>query len=198
MGDNLSMTGLTRKIIAVLYFGMVAQLWSCGNACNVLLPSKGIQIPPYVIEYYQKNELERLSQDKKAIPEMWNELSCGDTLKVDVKVERIEGSGIYYYRLMYKAVNSSGNAVTLNDKSIKLVDINSNTPIEQINCWNWQQHSPSCNSAVVNPGGEITKEIRYGFSVQQQHSPTLRIVVSGDDFMEGETTVDLYAKPKKR
>jgi hypothetical protein len=117
---------------------------------------------------------------------------------VKVKVERVEGSGIYYYRLQYKAINSSGKEVTLNDKNIKLVDSNSNVPIEQVNCWNWQRQSASCNSAVVNPGGEITKEIRYGFSVQQGYAPSLRIAVSGDDFMKDETIVDLYAKPKKR
>jgi hypothetical protein len=192
------MTGLTRKIIAVVYTGIAVHLWGCGNACNVLLPSKGIQIPPYVIEYYQKDELERLSQDEEAVPEMWNDLSWGDQFKVDVKVERIEGSGIYYYRLLYKAANSSEEAVTLNDKNIKLIDSNASSPIELVNCWNWQMHTPSCNSAVVNPGGEITKEIRYGFSVEQKYAPSLRVVVSGDDFMEGETTVDLYAKPKKR
>ena len=192
------MKGITRKFIAVIYAVIAVHLWGCGNACNVLLPSKGIQIPPYVIEYYQKDELERLSQDEYVVPEKWNKLSWEDQFTVDVKVERIEGSGIYYYRLLYKAVNSSEKGVTLYDKNIKLFDINSNAPIEQVNCWNWQQHSPSCNSAVVNPGGEITKEIRYGFSVQQGHSPSLRIAVSGDDFMEGETSVDLYAKPKKR
>lgn len=184
--------------MAVIYAFIGVHLWGCGNACNVLLPSKGIQIPPYVIEYYQKGELERLAQDKKAIPEMWNELSWGDQFKVDVKVERVEGSGIYFYRLQYRAVNSSAKAVTLNDKNIKLVDSKSNVPIEQVGCWNWQQHSPSCNSAVVNPGGEIAKEIRYGFSVEQGYAPSLRIAFSGDDFMEGETTVDLYAKPRKR
>ncbi len=192
------MSGITRKILAVIYAVIGVQVWGCGNACNVLLPSKGIQIPPYVIEYYQKNELERLAQDKKAIPEMWNELSWGDQFKVDLKVERVEGSGIYFYRLQYKAVNSSARAVTLNDKNIKLVDSKSNAPIEQVGCWNWQLHTPSCNSAVVNPGGEITKEIRYGFSVEQGYAPSLRIAFSGDDFMEGETTVDLYAKPRKR
>ncbi len=192
------MTGFTRKTIAVIYTVIAVHLWGCGNACNVLLPSKGIQIPPYGIEYYQKDELERLSQDEDAVPEMWNELSWGDQFTVEVKVERVEGSGIYYYRLLYKAVNSSEKAVTLNDKNIKLVDINSNAPIEQVGCWNWQLHSPSCNSVVLNPGGGITKEIRYGFSVEQGYSPSLRIAVSGDDFMEGETTLDLYAKPKKR
>jgi hypothetical protein len=192
------MTGFTRKTVAVLYTVIVVHLWGCGNACNVLLPSKGIQIPPYGIEYYQKGELERLSQDEDAVPEMWNKLSWGDQFTVDVKVERVEGSGIYYYRLLYKAVNSSGKAVTLNDKNIKLVDIDTNAPIEQVDCWNWQLHSPSCNSVVLNPGGAITKEIRYGFSVEQNYSPSLRIAVSGDDFMEGETTLDLYAKPKKR
>jgi hypothetical protein len=52
---------------------------------------------------------------------------------------------------------------------------------------------------VVNPGGGgITKEIRYGFSVEQGYAPSLRIAVSGDDFLKSETTIDLYAKPKKR
>ena len=192
------MAAIGRKIILVLCAITVMQLACCGNACNVLLPSKGIQIPPYVIEYYQKDELERLSKDKKVIPEMWNELAWGDQFKVEVKLERVEGSGIYYYSLQYKAVNSSKKAVNLNDKNIKLVDINSNTPIEQVDCWNWQLHSPSCNSAVVNPGSAIAKEIRYGFSVEQGYAPSLRIAVSGDDFMEDETAVDLYAKPRKR
>ena len=73
-----SMAGISRKTIIVLCSWIAVQLTGCGNSCNVLLPSKGIQIPPYVIEYYQKDELERLSNDKQATAEMWNAVSWGD------------------------------------------------------------------------------------------------------------------------
>ena len=66
--ENQALAGISRKIILVLGTVVALHFSGCGNACNVLLPSKGIQIPPYVIEYYQKEELERLSADKKAIP----------------------------------------------------------------------------------------------------------------------------------
>ena len=192
------MAGISRRIILVIGAVMIAHFSGCGNACNVLLPSKGIQIPPYIIEYYQKDELERLSADKKTIPEMWNEVSWGDQFTVDFKVERVEGSGIYFYRLFYKMVNSTEEKVTIYDKNIKLFDITSNTPIEQVSCWNWQRQSNRCNIAEINPGGEVTKEIRYGFSVEEVYAPRLRIAMSGKGSIDGESVIDLYAKPKKR
>ena len=195
---NPAIAGISRKIIIVLCTVFAVQFLGCGNACNVLLPSKGIQIPPYGIEYYQKDELERLSTDKKAIPEMWNEVSWGDQFEVDFKVERIEGSGIYFYRLLYKMVNSTEEKVTIYDKNIKLFDITSNASIEQVSCWNWQRQSNLCNVAEINPGGEVTKEIRYGFSVEEGFAPRLRITMSGKGSIEGESVIELYAKEKKR
>ena len=195
---NPAIAGISRKIIVALFAFLTVHFFGCGNACNVLLPSKGIQIPPYVIEYYQKDELERLSADKKAIPEMWHEVSWGDQFQVDFKVERIEGSGIYYYRLLYRMVNSTEEKVTIYDKNIKLFDVASNTSIEQVSCWNWQRQSNLCNVAEINPGGEVTKEIRYGFSVEEVHAPRLRISMSGKGSIDGESVIDLYAKPRKR
>ena len=195
---NPAIAGISRKIIVAVFAVFVVHFSGCGNACNVLLPSKGIQIPPYGIEYYQKDELERLSADKKATPEMWNEVSWGDQFQVDFKVERIEGSGIYFYRLLYKMVNSTEEKVTIYDKNIKLFDITSNAPIEQVSCWNWQRQSNLCNVAEINPGGEVTKEIRYGFSVEEGHAPRLRISMSGKGSIDGESIIELYAKPKKR
>jgi hypothetical protein len=189
---------MSRKIIVAVWAVFTVHFLGCGNACNVLLPSKGIQIPPYVIEYYQKDELERLSADKKATPEMWSEVSWGDQFEVDFKVERIEGSGIYFYRLLYKMVNSTEEKVTIYDKNIKLFDITSNSSIEQVSCWNWQRQSNLCNVAEINPGGEVTKEIRYGFSVEEGFAPRLRITMSGKGSIEGESVIELYAKEKKR
>ena len=99
---------------------------------------------------------------------------------------------------MYRAVNSTEEKVTLYDKNIKLLDSASNAPIEQVSCWNWQRQSNLCNVADINPGGEVTKEIRYGFSVEEGYAPRLRIAVSGKGFIDGESVIDLYAKPKKR
>ena len=195
---NPAIAGISRRIIVVLCTVFAVQFLGCGNACNVLLPSRGIQIPPYGVEYYQKEELERISNNKRAVPELWNEYSWGDQFKIHFKVERIEGSGVYFYRLLYRAVNSTEEKVTLYDKNIKMVDVSANNPIQQIHCWNWQRTSNPCNVIEVNPEGEVTKEIRYGFSVEEVHAPSIRIEMSSKRFPDGGSAIDLYAKPKKR
>ena len=162
------------------------------TACNIMLPSKKIKIPPYVINYYHFDNLEE-AQNEKLPSEQWHEHSWNDTFRMQFKLARVEESGIYMYRLLYRAVNAMDEKVTIPDPSIELLDSSTNLPIEQVKCWNWQRTSAPCNLVTLPPQGKTAKEIRYGYSTDENFAQGLSIRMKGLSFMRDETIIDFYA-----
>ena len=183
------------KIVAVMCIFLTMSFLTGCTACNVMLPSKSIKIKPYVIEYYRKDVLDKLAEDEDAVIDMWNKAGEDDKLQMEF---RVEGSGIYYYRLLYRVVNSMDEKIKLYDHNIKLLDAATMAPIQQVKCFNWQMATANCNILEVYPKGKATKEIRFGYSVEEGFAPELIINMSGCRFMDGEINVDVYAKPRER
>lgn len=165
-------------------------------ACNIMLPSKKIKIPPYVINYYHVAHSAE-APGKTPPDDQWYEHSWGDAFRMEFKIARVEVSGIYLYRLLYTAVNGTGEKVLLPDPSIELLDTATGLPIEQVKCWNWQRTSDPCNLAAVAPHGKTGKEIRYGYSTDENFAPGLSIRMKGLSFMRDETIIDFYARPDR-
>jgi hypothetical protein len=95
------------------------------------------------------------------------------------QIARVEESGIFFYQLLYRAVNKGDTGIAIYDQNIALTDSATMVPIEQVQCWNWQKVSVPCNRAEVAPGGEMVKEIRFGYSVDENYAPGLSMKLSG-------------------
>ena len=172
-------------------FAAVLLLNGC-TACNSMLPSKKIKIPPYVINYYHFENPEG-AQSEAPPSDQWYAYSWGDTFRMEFKIARVEVSGIYMYRLLYRAVNGTDEKVTLPDPSIELLDSATSLPIEQVKCWNWQRTSAPCNLVTLSPKGKTAKEIRYGYSTEENFAQGLSVRMKGLSFMRDETIIDFYA-----
>lgn len=163
--------------LAALVMGMLFCAVSC-SCWNVMQPSRSIKIPPYRIEYYHSDAEGKPSPGKKET-KGWYEQPVNDQLTMHYQIARVEESGIFFYQLLYRAVNNGDAGITIYDQNIALTDSANMVPIEQIQCWNWQKVSVPCNRAEVAPGGEMVKEIRFGYSVDERYAPGLNMRVSG-------------------
>ena len=66
-------------------FGVVLFLNGC-TACNIMLPSKKIKVPPYVINYYHfdsPEELQKAALDETLPSEQWHEHSWDDRFRME-------------------------------------------------------------------------------------------------------------------
>lgn len=166
------------------------------GCCNALKKSRNIRIPPYIIEYYHYDDPEKPTRGEKK-SKGWYEYTWENGFQVNFKVARVEESGVYFYRLLYRATNPLQERVTLFDQNIELMDIGSSATIEQLKCWNWQRVSYPCNVAAIDPGGEISKEIRFGFSTDERYAGGLRIYIRGLSFDKNVVPINFYAKKPK-
>lgn len=171
---------------------IVLLLFTTG-CCNALKHSRNIKIPPYVIEYYHYDDPEKPTRSEKK-SKGWYEHKWDNGFKIQFKIARVEESGVYFYRLLCRATNPLEEKVTLFDQNIELADVDTDLPIERIKCWNWQKVSAPCNIAEINPKGDITKEIRFDYSVDEKYANGLRIKMSGLSFEKGEVNINFYAK----
>ena len=177
---------------------IVVLLFFTTGCCNALKQSKGVKIPPYIIEYYHYDDPGKPTLDEEQ-SEGWYEHTWDNGFKMNFNLTRVEGSGFYFYRLLYRADNLTDQKVKLLDQNIDLVDTNSGVTIQRIQCWNWQRQNMSvpCNVVEVGPKRAIAKEIRYDYSTDENFASGLSINVSGLSFDNGEATIDFYAKPKR-
>jgi hypothetical protein len=157
-----------------------------------MLPSKSIEIPPYRIGYYHSDDLAKVTQQKEKT-DVWYTQAWDNGFQMHFKVTRVEESGIYFYRLRYHAVNPLQEQITLYDQNIELANMDSGVPIELIKCWNWQKVAYPCNVANVRSKGEIYKEIRYGYSIDEKYVPDIVLRLSGLSFDDGEIRVELHS-----
>jgi len=171
-------------------------LFFAAGCCNALIPSRNIKIPPYIIEYYHYDNPEKPTHDEKE-SEGWYGYTWFNGFRMSFKVTRVEESGVYFYRLMYRAANPLEERVVLFDQNIELMDISSNIVIEQIKCWNWQKVSYPCNVAEIGPGEENIKEIRYDYSTDERFARGLRVHISGLSFDKSIVSINFYAKKPK-
>jgi len=183
VGDAMSNTKYITIFIALIF---------TAGCCNALVPSKAIKIPPYIVEYYHYDDPENPTHEEES--EGWYGYTWVNEFQMNFKVARVEESGVYFYRLMYRATNPLEKEVTLFDQNIELMDIGSNVVIEQMKCWNWQKVSHPCNVAKIGPGDEGIKEIRFGYSIDERYAGSLRVRISGLSFEKGEVLINLYAK----
>jgi hypothetical protein len=179
-------------VTGMVAFVAVLFLNGC-TACNIMLPSKKIKVPPYVINYYHFENPEE-AQGEVLPSDQWYEHSWDDTFRMEFKLARVEISGMYIYRLLYTAVNGMDEKVMLPDPNIELLDSATSIPIEQVRCWDWQRTSTPCNLATLAPQGKTAKEIRYGYSTDENFAQGLSIRMKGLSFMRGETIIDFYAR----
>ena len=163
------------------------------TACNSMLPSKKIKIPPYVINYYHFENPEE-AQGEMLPSDQWYEHSWDDTFRMEFKIARVEVSGMYIYQLLYKAVNEMDEKVLLPDLNIELLESATGFPIEQVRCWDWQRTSVPCNFVTLAPQGKTAKEIRYGYSTDENFAQGLSIRMKGLSFITGETIIDFYPR----
>ena len=162
------------------------------TACNVMLPSRSMEIPIYRIGYYHSDDLARVTQQKET-PDVWYKQKWENGFQIHFKIARVEETGIYFYRLRFHAINPLEEQITLYDQNIELTDMDSGVPIEQIKCWNWQKIGSPCNVATVRPKGELYKEIRYGYSIDDKYAPGVQLHLSGLNFDDSEVRVDLHS-----
>ncbi len=168
------------------------------GCCNALKRSRGIEIPPYEIAYYHYDDPAKPTHDEKQ-SEGWYEYKWDDGFKMDFKISRVEGSGVYFYKLQYIADNLTKKKVKLLDQNIELIDIDTSITIERIQCWNWQRQNMSvpCNIAEISPKKAIKKEVRFDYSIDEKFASVLRIKISGLSFEKDEVLIDFYAgKPR--
>lgn len=184
-----------KKIRLTIIVGLLFFTTGC---CNALKHSKGIEIPPYIIDYYHYDDPDKPTLEEKQSDGCYEHI-WDNGFKMDFKIARVEGSGVYFYKLLYRADNPTEKQVKLLDRNVELIDIDTDFAIEQIRCWNWQRQNMTvpCNVAEINPKKAITKEIRFGYSIDENFASGLRIKLSGLSFENGETTIDFYAKPKQ-
>lgn len=167
------------------------------GCCNALKKSRNIKIPPYIIEYYHYDNPEKPTRDEKK-SKGWYGYTWDNGFQMHFKVARVEeSSGAYFYRLLYRATNPLEERVTLLDQNLELMDSASGNAIELLKCWNWQRVSYPCNAAAVDPGAEILKEIRFGYSVDEKYARGLKINIRGFSFQKGEVSISFYAKKPK-
>jgi len=163
------------------------------GCCNAFVPSKAIKIPPYRIEYYHYDDPEKPTHDEKK-SEGWYGYRWDNGFQMDFKIARVEESGVYFYRLLYRAINPMKEKVTLYDQNIELLDIGTNLSIERVKCWNWQKVSYPCNIAEVEPSEEIIKEIRFGYSIDEGYARSLGVRISGLNFGKDVVMINFFAK----
>jgi len=163
------------------------------GCCNTFVPSKAIKIPPYRIEYYHYDDPEKPTGNEEKCGG-WYGYKWENGFQINFKITRVEERGVYFYRLMYRAINPMQEKVTLYDRNIELLDMGNNLPIERVKCWNWQKVSYPCNVAEVESGGEIIKEIRYGYSIDEGYARSLRVCISGLSFEKDKIRINFYAK----
>ncbi len=159
------------------------------SCCNVLQPSRSIKIPPYRIEYYHSVDGAPPSQEQKA-EKGWYEQPVNDQLTMHYQIARVEESGIYFYQLLYRAVNAGDKPIAIYDQNILLTDSATQQPIEQVQCWNWQKVSAPCNRVEAIPRGEVVKEVRFGYSTEDRFAPGLSMQVKGLGAKDDVVTVD--------
>ena len=186
-GGKVKKNKLTNIFIALIF---------TAGCCNALVPSKAIKIPPYIVEYYHYDDPEKPTHDEEE-SEGWYGHKWDDGFQMRFKIARVEESGVYFYRLVYRASNPLEEEVTLFDQNIELMDISSNIVIEQVKCWNWQKVSYPCNIAKIGPGDEGVKEIRFGYSIDERYARSLRARISGLGFEKGKVMINFYAKKPK-
>jgi hypothetical protein len=162
----------TKLIIAVM------ALLLAPSCCNVLQPSRSIKIPPYRIEYYYSVDGAPPSQEQKD-EKGWYEQPVNDQLTMHYQIARVEESGIYFYQLLYRAVNAGDKPIAIYDQNISLTDSATQQPFEQVQCWNWQKVSVPCNRVEAIPRGEVVKEVRFGYSTEDRYAPGLIMRVKG-------------------
>jgi hypothetical protein len=112
-----------------------------------------------------------------------------DQLTMHYQVARVEESGIYFYQLLYRAVNAGDRPIAIYDQNISLTDSSTQQPIEQVQCWNWQKVSAPCNRVEAIPRGEVVKEVRFGYSTEDRHAPGLIMQVKGLSAKDDVSTV---------
>lgn len=175
--DTLQSRSVMGLKLVILLMGALFCAASC-SCWNVMQPSRSIKIPPYRIEYYHSDTEGKLSPRKKEA-KGWYEQAVSDQLTMHYQITRVEESGIYFYQLLYRAVNAGHTVISIYDQNIALIDSATMVPIEQMQCWNWQKVSAPCNRVEVGPGGEMVKEIRFGYSVDERYAPGLKMKVVG-------------------
>lgn len=168
------------------FHGVIAVKPICGimmflfiaSCCNVMQSSRSIKIPPYRIEYYCSADGAPPSPEVKKM-KGWYEQRVNDTLTMHYQIARVEESGIYFYQLLYRAVNAGDKPVAIYDQNIFLIDSATQQPIEQVQCWNWQKVSIPCNRVEAIPRGEVVKEVRFGYSTDERYAPGLIMQLKG-------------------
>jgi len=177
-------------IPAKLIILVVTALFAVSCACwNAMQPSRSIKIPPYRIEYYHSADGAPPSADDKKT-KGWYEQAVDDNLTMHYQIARVEESGIYFYQLLYRAVNAGDRPIAIYDQNIALVDSSTQQPIEQVQCWNWQKVSVPCNSIEALPRGAEVKEVRFGYSTEERHAPGLNMKISGLGAKDTVLTID--------
>jgi hypothetical protein len=161
-----------KQVILVMALLLVA---SC---CNVMQPSRSIKIPPYRVEYYYSVDGAPPSTEQKDA-KGWYEQPVNDQLTMHYQVARVEESGIYFYQLLYRAVNAGDKPIAIYDQNVSLTDSATQQPIEQVQCWNWQKVSVPCNRVEAIPRGEVVKEVRFGYSTEDRYAPGLILQLKG-------------------
>ena len=176
---------------------ILVMLFVIAGCCNALKRSKGVEIPPYIIDYYHYDDPENPTLEEQQ-SEGYHEHIWDSGFKMDFKIARVEGSGVYFYKLLYRADNRTEKKVKLFDQNIDLIDIDTGVTIQRIPCWNWQRQNMSvpCHVIEVYPKRAITKEVRFDYSTDETFASGLKVIMSGLSFEKGETTIDFYAKPK--
>jgi len=157
---------------------LVMAVLQAASCCNVLQPSRSIKIPPYRIEYYQSVDGAPPSSDAKKT-KGWYEQPVNDQLTMHYQIARVEESGVYFYQLLYRAVNAGDKPIAIYDQNIALTDSATQQPIEQVQCWNWQKVSAPCNRIEAIPRGEVVKEVRFGYSTEERYAPGLTMQLRG-------------------
>jgi hypothetical protein len=177
-------------IPAKLIILVVTALFAVSCACwNAMQPSRSIKIPPYRIEYYHSADGAPPSAEEKK-SKGWYEQSVNDKLSMHYQVARVEESGIYFYQLLYRAVNAGDKPIAIYDQNIVLIDSATQQPIEQVQCWNWQKVSAPCNRVEAIPKGEVVKEVRFGYSTEERHAPGLIMQLRGLGAKDDVITID--------
>ena len=175
------------------FITILIMLLFIAGCCNALKKSRSVKIPPYIVEYYHYDDPEKPTRDEKK-SEGWYGYTWENGFQMTFKVTRVEGSGVYFYRLLYRATNPLQKRIALFDQNIELLESSSTTVIEQLKCWNWQMVSDPCNVAYVNPAEEVSKEIRFGLSTDDKYAQGIKVHVSGLSFDKGVVSVSFYAK----
>jgi hypothetical protein len=165
------------KITAQLVI-LVLTVLAAASCCNVFQSSRSIKIPPYRVEYYHSDDGAAPSREQKDA-KGWYEQPVNNQLTMHYQIARVEESGVYFYQLLYRAVNAGDKAIAIYDQNISLTDSSTQQPIEQVQCWNWQKVSAPCNRIEAIPKGEVVKEVRFGYSTEDRFAPGLVMQVRG-------------------